>query len=113
VVVTWVGALIVLSLPAQVHFESVHPGSHVCLRDSVHSTASSNGSASTRLGRHCASRLRTIRPARSSTLRSREMAGRLTANASASSLTVASLSARQSGSSGASDRRARRSDPVT
>jgi hypothetical protein len=36
----------VLPLPAQVRFESVHPG--VCLRDSVHSTASSNGSASRR-----------------------------------------------------------------
>ena len=48
------------------------------------SIASSSGSARKRLGRHCASRPRVIRPARSSTLRWRETAGRLIANGSAS-----------------------------
>jgi hypothetical protein len=64
--------------------------SQVRLRDCIHSTASSSGSACSRLGRHCASRLRTISPARSSTFGWREIAGGLTGNRSASSFTVAS-----------------------
>ena len=45
---------------------------------------------------YCAARPRVIRPARSSTFRCREIAGRLTEKGSASSLTVASPSARRS-----------------
>ena len=53
----------------------------------------SSGAASSRQGRHCASRPRAIRPARSSTLRCLEMAGRLISNGSASSVTDVSPSA--------------------
>ena len=69
--------------------------SQVRLRDCIHSIASSSGAGSMRAGRHWASRPRTISPARSSTFRWREIAGRLTANGAASSLTVASPSARR------------------
>ena len=49
--------------------------------------------ASIRQGRHCASRPRAMRPARSSTLRCLEMAGRLISNGSASSVTEVSPTA--------------------
>ena len=59
------------------------------------SAASFSGSGWRRLGRHWASLPRSMRPARSSTLRWREIAGRLTGNGAASSFTVASPSARR------------------
>ena len=54
------------------------------------------GRARSRHGRHCASRPRVISPARSSTFRCRDTAGRLIANGAASSVTVASPRASRS-----------------
>ena len=54
-----------------------------------------SGAASRRQGRHCASRPRAMRPARSKTLRCLEMAGRLISKGSASSVTEVSPSARR------------------
>jgi hypothetical protein len=84
---------VVLFCPAQVRLEPVHPGVPRATASEQPVTASSDGSTCNRLGRHCASRVRTTSPARSSTLRCCEIAGRDTANGCASSLTVASPAA--------------------
>ena len=70
--------------------------SHSCLRDSIQSIASLRGSDRRRLGRHCASRPRTMRPAFSSTFRCRETAGMLIGRGAANSVTAASPSERRS-----------------
>ena len=90
---TWVAASgIVLSFRAEVlevGAEPVHPAlPQLAVGRHPGRVASFSGSTRSALGRYCASRSRVMRPARSSTFRCRETAGRLISNGEASSLTV-------------------------